>query len=281
MVKRVVAIIVSSALLFFVGALSSPVLAQMHACDTVHERIGGFSGNIQNNGAHGSVYGVKATINPTYSTFGPCGPYDDHKLGTAAWIAVIPGPDNPEYLAGGILQIGITRCAEPNYPEEVCYPSLGSLILFWLSAGCGPIPQFGQFLGAVNDDAHSYMIRHISTGGSRYSLDFDGDYTGITKYANDNTLECWLPYQHSAHWSAETWDAADGIADSSAKLIFSDVRWRITDSGAWQDPTWNGASDCDVGYPGSNPLGQTFFLYLNCDRSNVIATQFYSWSTLK
>ncbi len=77
----------------------------------------------------------------------------------------------------------------------------------------------------------------------------------------------------------ETWDAGDGIADVGAKVIFSSIGWRITDTGAWQDPTWDGSENCDSGAPGPHENGYTQFLDLNCDRSNIYETQFYAWST--
>lgn len=255
-----------------------PVAQADYATCPTNYRAGGFAANRQHNGTTDSVYGVKAVINPTVSTFGPCGPYDVDASGSSAWVAVIPSPGNAyASTPGAVLQIGIARCYDPGndacWPTDIPnhYPPQANFVLFWTYGGCGEAPIFGQFLGVVNDNQHTHEIRHVSSGGSRYSLYFDDDYTEVTKYTTDPYVSCWISGRHGAMYGTEAWLDGDGIADANAKVIFSDVGWRITDSGAWQDPTWDGTADCSQ--HDARPS-----LWYRCDRSNVIQDQFYAWS---
>ena len=240
---------------------------------------GGFTGNIQENGTSGSVYGVKSVINTNLSTFRPCTltVQEEEQLAgsTSAWIAVVPAAGNPEMGNGdAVLQLGVVHCNYAGLPDlcDPGVPGVGTPSYFWAFGGCGTAPD-GIWIGDTDDNQHTYEIRHFSSPQSGYSMYFDGVYTQKTIYVSDWHVSCWLGSRHGAMYQTETWDAGDGIANPDGKVIFSTIGWRITDSGAWQAPTWSGTAPCDTD-------DVTIYLNLKCDISNLNNTQFYAWSTL-
>jgi hypothetical protein len=255
------------------GDLATEILAETSTCDAHEDIEGYFASNKQGNGPTGSVYGVRAVINTTISTFRPCGPDQvDRSFGTSAWVAILPATVGP-----GILQFGLTNCQDDT--KAVCtedWPDPDVLAVFWEIGGCQQGgSQVAHLVFWMNDDQHDFQIRHVSAGGSRYRFYIGNEMATYDEVpVTHPAVSCWLGSQHIAGSSAETWDNGDGIADPDAKVIFSSVGWRATDSGAWQAPTWNGADDCFRS-------DTTARLYLYCNLSNVYQTQFYTWSEQK
>lgn len=256
---------------------AEPVGAQFHTCSFENTSPGGFSGNRQDNGTTGSVYGVKAVINTTLSTFRPCA-YTAGVNSTSAWIGIVPAAGTANSTnPSAIYQVGIVNCSDtPTYPDLCSNLPAGRLAWFWAYGGCNGVGPRGRLLAYTDDNQHTYEIHHFSSPQSGYSIYIDGAYyAATTKYASDPALSCWLGSRHGAIYMTETWDAGDGIADQSpaSPVISSSVGWRITDGGPWQSPTWSGTSSC-------LRHTTTSFLDLQCDISNADNTQFYTWSTL-
>jgi hypothetical protein len=190
-------------------------------------------GNVQHHaGVHftpastSNATGAKANIAVSFPNFITCSSALGSD-GVSAWVAVAPGPTNPNGSQNAIVQVGIIRCNSPfnasctnNEPRY-----------FWARGGCGANIPVPFDLGSATSGNHNFRVKR-DTSPNRYEFFVDDEEVDQI-LAADDAIDCWIAGDKEAQVIGETLDTGDINGRSSAKDSYDHMR--AYRNGSWED----------------------------------------------
>lgn len=200
------------------------------------------------NGAVPATY-VAAYITPGREFFGPCstgtGPFQHD--GTFAYISIEPDPVTGKT---GIMQIGVTTCADSAYTfcqgKGVPHYFIGIL-------ACD-FSRHAWDLGAANYNRLPYRIQHNGSQ-NRWEFVLNG-VIKLTVADSSSMISCWGDLESRANWFTETWDEGDSIGHwtttAGDKRTKFDTMRLASNYGTIVSPSFVTANPCMVVEEGSN-----------------------------
>jgi hypothetical protein len=217
-----------------------------------------FAGNQEEAGTL-MVDKVEARINPLWSTFRPCS-LDWGNDGVGAWVGIEPGAASGKT---GVLQLGIIRCnaifADWCWPNDP--PGAGWVTVFWSAQGCQWPPTQERLL-FMDDGDHKFSVAR-AWDGSQYRMELRVDDVLLRwLWMTDPKISCWINGDTRGVWTGEVLDGGDSFADSSDRLNFTYVKYRVL-WGTTVPVQWDPATNC-------SPLPQNADNNLHgCDRTGI------------